>query len=229
MLAINHAASALLFKKRFPDVSMPLILISVQLTEFLWIVFCYLGIEYITTSEQVRYIGDIHRVFMPFSHSLLSSFVLSGFAYIVIKIIFKNNRTAIVVSLAILSHIVLDILMNDIPVIFFSEFTIGTGLWITFPYIAFYIELTFGFLCWWYYRGTRKLLAVIIFFNMLCFTLFSPDIVGFEQHLANKPALIILVILSLIIITSFLIGFLSKKMISLEPEPAVSPKRSLIS
>jgi hypothetical protein len=223
MLVINHVASALLIKKKFPGVNMFLILISVQLVELLWIIFCYTGIEYVTTSAEVKYLGDIQRAYMPFSHSLLSSLILAFTAYVVIKNLFKNTIAAVAVSLAILSHIVLDVFMIEIPLIFSDQFKVGTNLWTTSPYLAFYIELTFGFLCWWYYGGTRKLLAVIISFNLICFTLFSPDIIGYEHHLANKPELIITLVLCVIIITTILVGILSKKTLSVTTIPEVSP------
>ena len=37
MFAINHAAAALLVKRRYPDVSLVPILIAVQSMEFLWV------------------------------------------------------------------------------------------------------------------------------------------------------------------------------------------------
>jgi hypothetical protein len=226
MLPINHAASALLIKKNFPGVNIVLILICIQLMDILWIALCFLGVEFITTSDQVKYMGDINRTYMPYSHSLLSSVVLSLLAYIIIKVVFKNRLTAIAASIAIFSHIILDMLMYDIPVLFFDQVKIGTNLWASSPYLAFYLELTFGFFCWWYYRGTRKLLAVIILFNIISFTAFSPDIIGFEQHFANKTDLILLIIFSLTIVTLILIGFLSRKTIPLEHEPHFSPQNS---
>jgi hypothetical protein len=39
MFAINHAATALVIKKKYPQAPMGLLLISVQLTELLWVVF----------------------------------------------------------------------------------------------------------------------------------------------------------------------------------------------
>jgi hypothetical protein len=38
MFAINHAATALIVKKIYPDVPMAMILVSVQLIEILWVI-----------------------------------------------------------------------------------------------------------------------------------------------------------------------------------------------
>ena len=53
MNAINHAATALLINKKWPGVPIIPVLISVQLVEFLWVVFNLLGIETTTTGAQV--------------------------------------------------------------------------------------------------------------------------------------------------------------------------------
>ena len=37
MFAINHAATALIFKRRFEDVSLTALLVSVQAMEFAWL------------------------------------------------------------------------------------------------------------------------------------------------------------------------------------------------
>ena len=73
MFAINHAATALIFKRRFEDVSLVALLISVQAMEFAWVALNYLGVEHTTTEPIVRYLGDIHLAYMPYSHSVLTA------------------------------------------------------------------------------------------------------------------------------------------------------------
>jgi len=45
MFAINHAATALIVKKRHPQVPLVWLLISVQFVEIVWVLFNFLGIE----------------------------------------------------------------------------------------------------------------------------------------------------------------------------------------
>jgi hypothetical protein len=45
MYAINHAATALLLKKKEPAMPVWPLLISVQLVEVLWVVFNYIGMS----------------------------------------------------------------------------------------------------------------------------------------------------------------------------------------
>jgi len=70
MFAVDHSATALLIKRRFPSVSMTPLLVSVQAMELAWVALNYAGIERTTTSATVRSVADIHLAYMPYSHSL---------------------------------------------------------------------------------------------------------------------------------------------------------------
>ena len=54
MFAINHAATALLINKRFPEEPIIPLLFSVQLMELLWVALNLLGVERTTTEPSVR-------------------------------------------------------------------------------------------------------------------------------------------------------------------------------
>ena len=70
MFAVDHAATALLIKRRFPSVSMTPLLVSVQAMELAWVALNYLGIERTTTASAVRSVADIHLAYIPYSHSV---------------------------------------------------------------------------------------------------------------------------------------------------------------
>src|SRR5258705_13873552 len=73
MFAMDHAATALLVKRRFPSVAMTPLLVSVQAMELAWVGLNYLGIERTTTEATVRSVADIHLAYMPYSHSVGSA------------------------------------------------------------------------------------------------------------------------------------------------------------
>src|SRR5256712_13727497 len=73
MFAVDHAATALLIKRRYPSVSMVPLLVSVQGTELAWVGLNYLGVERTTTEPAVRSVADIHLSYMPFSHSVATA------------------------------------------------------------------------------------------------------------------------------------------------------------
>lgn len=209
MFAINHAATALIFQKKFPEVKMLWLLLSVQFIEFIWVGLNFVGVEKTSTEPVVNYIGDIHLYNMPFSHSILSSFIISLSAFILVRLVTRNYRIATAISLAVASHIVLDLFVHakDIPFSFIStQSKFGSQLYNLFPYLAFIVEFAYGIFCWFYFRGSKSLLYIIVGFNLANFTIFSPDVVGLESMFANSPVLLSSVILIQIIVTLFLIG-----------------------
>ena len=213
MFAINHASAALLFKKKYSSINIIWLLISVQLIEYLWVLFNYFGLEFTTTANTVNYVGDIHLIHMPFSHSLISTVILSLAAYFSIKFLLKNTKLALIISLAIASHFTLDLLVHaqDLPLWYFTTNPMfGTNLYPSFPYAAFILETLFGMFCWWYYKGSKSLLISIIVFNLLNFTTFSPHIIGLEKYFANNPILLTSVIFAQIIFTSLFIWYFSE-------------------
>ena len=77
MFAINHAAAALVLKRRYPTVRMALILLAVQAVELLWVALNLMGVETTTTDATVRSVQNIHLAHMPGSHSRATTTLLS--------------------------------------------------------------------------------------------------------------------------------------------------------
>lgn len=209
MFAINHAATALVLKKKYPAVSMVLLLISVQLIEFLWVIFNYLGIEITTTEGIVNTVNDIHLAYMPYSHSILGTVLLAGISWLIIYKVFNKPIAAIAVALGILSHIVLDMATHnfDISVApFIDGPKLGSGLY-SIPFAGFVVETVYGVACWWYYEGDSILLSIILFFNIANITMFTSLISGPESLMAHQPLLITTVIFIQIVATLLLVGY----------------------
>jgi hypothetical protein len=202
VFAINHAASALLVKRRYPDVSLVPILIAVQVMELLWVVLNYAGLERTTTEPVVRYVGDIHLVYMPYSHSVATMLGASALAWS-IGAMSGRARLGAAVALGVASHLVLDLATHnrDIALLPWTGPKYGTQLYGLFPLGAFLLELGFGILCWWVYGGGRSLLAVIVVFNLANVSLFFPAVPGLEQLLAGRSTLLTTVILAQILVT----------------------------
>jgi hypothetical protein len=213
MFAINHAATSLVLKKHFDDVSMPWLLGSVQAVEIGWVVLNLLGIERTTTEETVRYVGDIHLAHMPYSHSVGTTVGLALLAFVIFAALGKR-RLGAAVGLGIASHLALDLLTHapDIAILPFVEGPmLGLGLYGAAPLAGFAFELLFGVFCWWYFGGNRRLLAAIVGFNAANFTMFSTAIVGIEGALAGHPSIIATVIGVQIVVTLFVVGWFARE------------------
>src|SRR5262245_9016145 len=112
MFAVDHAATALLIKRRFPSVSLTPILISVQAMELAWVGLNYLGIEHTTTEASVRSVADIHLAYMPFSHSVATAVGAALLAWLFVERGLGRPMLARAIAIGIVSHLVLDLLTH---------------------------------------------------------------------------------------------------------------------
>jgi hypothetical protein len=214
MFAIDHAATALLIKRRFSSVSMVPILISVQAMELAWVALNYLGIERTTTESTVRSVADIHLAYMPYSHSVATALGAALATWLIIEKGFRRSALGRAVGLGIISHLILDLLTHGHDIVLSPELAspkLGLGLYTAAPFVAFIVELLYGILCWRLYRGSRGLLALIFFGNLANLSFFSPGIPGPEGYLAGRPLLLVTVVMVQIVITFVLVGLLARR------------------
>jgi len=212
MFAINHAATALIIKKEFIHVPIVWLLISVQWMEILWVILNFLGVERTTTEREVRSVGDIHLSFMPFSHSILTMIGVALLAWLVLGKGLGLPGAGMAVGIGVMSHLILDLITHSkdmviAPLMKSPKF--GLGLYAKHPIVAFILEIGYGIVCWWIYRGSWALLSIIVIFNLTNISMFFSAVTGIEKYMANRPRLITTVILAQILVTLTLVGILS--------------------
>jgi hypothetical protein len=164
MYAINHAATALLLTKKESKLPLLPLLISVQLVEIFWVLFNYIGWEHYSISG-----GKLHLGFLPYSHSIFSGIVAAALVFAIINWGYHKRPLAIAVAIGVMSHIVIDMLFHekDIRLSPFSSAPAwGLGI-IEHPILNFAIEFLYGIFCWWYFKGSRALLIIIVVFNVI--------------------------------------------------------------
>jgi membrane-bound metal-dependent hydrolase YbcI (DUF457 family) len=214
MFAVDHAATALLVKRRYPSVPLTPILISVQAMELAWVVLNYLGIERTTTEASVRSVADVHLLYMPYSHSVVTAAGAAILAWLIIERGFGRAALGRAVSLGIVSHLILDLATHGHDIVLWPGSTVpklGLGLYEAAPIAAFAIELLYGCFCWYVYRGGAGLLAVIVVGNLANLSFLSVSIPGPEQYLAGRPLLLVTVILIQIVVTLVLVGIFARR------------------
>ena len=213
MFAIDHAATALLLKRRYPSVPIVPLLISVQAMELAWVALNYLGVERTTTDAAVRSVADIHLAYIPYSHSVATAAAAAIAVWLLVEIAFHRPIVGRALGLGIISHLLLDLLTHgrDIALWPGSTVKLGLGLYDTAPLAAFFVELAFGVLCWAVYRGGRGMLALIVIANLANLSFLSAAIPGPEQFFAGRPLLLVTAIFAQIIITLMLVGILASR------------------
>jgi len=212
MFAVDHAATALLIKRRYPSVSMVPLLVSVQAMELAWVGLNYLGVERTTTEPAVRSVADIHLSYMPFSHSVATAVAAALCAWLIVEKGLGRAALGRAIGIGIVSHLVLDLVTHapDIAVWPGSPLpALGLGLYNRAPMWGFALEMVYGVFCWWMYRRSGSLLAVIVLGNLANVSLFSAAIPGPEQFLAGHPLAVVTLVLAQIVTTLALIVWLA--------------------
>lgn len=208
MNAINHAATALLLKKRWPALPLLPALVSVQLIELLWVFLNLVNVEVTKTEPTVHALNDIHLFYMPYSHSVGSVLLIAAACWFVLAKVVQRPAWALPVAIGICSHIVLDVLVHapDIEVIpGVTSLKIGSGLYVV-PVFALVVELLYGVFCWRVFRGSAALLAAIVGLNLASLSFYVPWIPGPESLLAGHPKVFAAVILVHIVVGLAVVG-----------------------
>ena len=214
MFAVDHAATALIIKRRYPSVHIAPILVAVQAMELAWVALNYLGVERTTTEPTVRSVADIHLAYMPYSHSVAVALGAALLAWLVIELGFGRKALGRAVGLGIASHLVLDLLTHGHDIVLWpglSSPKLGLGLYAAAPFTAFLLEMAYGIACWKIYRGGAGLLALVVLGNLANLSLLSAVIPGPEVFLAGRPLLVVSLIFAQIIVTLLLVGVLSRR------------------
>jgi len=214
MFAIDHAATALLVKQRYPSVPMVPLLVSVQAMELAWVGLNYLGIERTTTEATVRSVADIHLAYMPYSHSVGTAVGAAVLAWLIIEKGFGRAALGRAVGLGIVSHLILDLATHGHDIVLWPGWAtpkLGLGLYDAAPFTAFIVELMYGILCWYVYRGGTGLFALISIGNLANLSFLSPAIPGAEHYLAGRPILAVTLIFVQILVTLVLVGVLARR------------------
>jgi hypothetical protein len=214
VFAVDHAATALLVKRRYPSVPIAPILISVQAMEFAWVGLNYLGIERTTTNDTVRSVADIQLVYMPYSHSVGTAVGAAVLVWLILDKGFGRALLGRALGLGIVSHLILDLATHGHDIVLWPGLAtpkLGLGLYAAAPVAAFFVELLYGVFCWYVYRGGRGLLAFITLGNLANLSTLSPEIPGPEQYLAGRPTLLVSFIFVQIVVSLVFVGVLARR------------------
>jgi hypothetical protein len=197
MYAAAHTSLALAASRRVPAASLLGLMVAAQASELLWVVLTYAGIEHPTVDDA----GVLHLEYLPYSHSLLVGLGGGLLLWAVLRLAFKRRDVATVFGLVFASHIVLDVIQHEpnirlVP--WLPDPTIGLNL-TALPWLDFAVETALCVACWWYYRGSRKLLIGLLALNIANLPLMLGG-EGAASPMAQHPFLLPTVILYTILI-----------------------------
>jgi hypothetical protein len=171
---IGHYAAALAAKKAAPKTSLGTLFIASQFIDLLWPIFLLLGIENVRIEPGNTAVTPLDFYNYPYSHSLLFVLIWAvsfGIVYFFIK---KYRTGAIVLSLLVLSHWLLDLVVHkpDLPLAPGTS-NLGLGLWNSLP-LTLIIELGLFALGFYMYIRTTSpsdKIGSIGFYSLMVFIL----------------------------------------------------------
>jgi membrane-bound metal-dependent hydrolase YbcI (DUF457 family) len=214
MFAVNHAATALIIKRRYPEVSLIPLLLSVQIVELAWVLLNYAGLEHTSTGPAVKSVADLHLEHMPYSHSIATALGAALFTWVVLELMLRQRALGRALGLGIASHIVLDLLTHAPDIVLWPGMEspkLGLGLYAGAPIAAFLLEFAYGLACWWLYKGGRGLLVWVSIGNLANLSLLSATVPGPEQLLAGRPLVVVTLVAAQILVTSALTRLLAER------------------
>lgn len=227
MQAINHAATALILKRKFPAAPLMGLILATEAVEYLWVGLNVIGIERTIVDAPMKSVADVHLVHMPFSHSIATSALIAIVVGLVVFL--RNGKAASAVSTAIglgvFSHILLDLLVHapDIAVTpLLGSPKVGTGLYSDLPVPALVLETLWGVFCWHYYRGSKKLLGLILALGVSSIPIYSAAINIGEDALGGHNVIFAYVILGQMLATSALVWLFAREKDDQMAEPAAT-------
>ncbi len=216
MQAINHAATALILKRKFPSAPLFGLILATEAVEYLWVGLNLIGIERTVIDDGMASVADIHLEHMPFSHSIVTSFLAA--AAVGLAVLWRGGRAASAVAtamaLGVLSHIVLDLLVHapDIALApYFDEVKFGSGLYAGVPMTALALETLWGLLCWRVYGGGWKLLGLMALLALAAVPSYSANVNVGEAALGGQSTVFALTILLQMLVTSALLWHFARE------------------
>jgi hypothetical protein len=132
MSGLGHLAPAFAAKSVTPKTPLWILLIASETNDLLSQLFSAFGIEprvVITEMDFVQGIRYLAPVISPWSHGLFMSLIWAILAAAIVYLIYRDQRTSVVIGSVVISHWLLDLLMHsNLPLFFDGSPQVGLGL-----------------------------------------------------------------------------------------------------
>jgi membrane-bound metal-dependent hydrolase YbcI (DUF457 family) len=131
MSGIGHLAVGFAAKPAAPKIPLWVFLIAAETNEILYFLFTATGLEQkavitMNFSEGVKYLTPISN---PWSHGLFMSVVWSLAAAAIVRLVYKDWHSSLLLGAVVFSHWLLDFLMHsNLPLFFDGSPLVGLGL-----------------------------------------------------------------------------------------------------
>jgi len=128
---IGHFGLSFAAKKVAPNVSLATLFIATQFVDILWPFLLVFGVEKVAVTPGYTKMNAFEFLHYPYTHSLFMGLVWGVVAGGIHWLVKRDNRSALVIGLCVLSHWLLDVIVHvaDLPLSPFGDYKAGFGLW----------------------------------------------------------------------------------------------------
>jgi hypothetical protein len=171
---VGHYGVAFAVKTPRNKIPLWVLIVAVQLLDFLWAPFVLLGIEKVRFVPGITATNALDLYYMPYTHSLIGALFWSTVAFAIYKIGWRNiasNSAALLVGFAVFSHWLLDLMVHRPDLAIYDDtLKVGFGLW-NYRGIEFVLEigiLVFGAVLYLKRNGAiARKIGIVIFVVVL--------------------------------------------------------------
>ena len=130
---VGHYSVAFAIKSDENRIPLWVLFVAVQFLDYIWATLVLLGIEKLRVIKGFTAGSMLDSYYHPYSHSLVAALIWSALAALVYKKFWHAkacNRAALLVSLAVFSHWILDFIAHPRDLaIYDNTWKVGLGLW----------------------------------------------------------------------------------------------------
>ena len=170
-MLVGHYSASFALKSVTRTVPLWVLFLAVQLMDIFWTTLLLLHVEKARVDPRLASV-PLDLYYMPYSHSLVSVLAVCVAVFVLYRFLAPSGglaRPALLVTLAVLSHWLLDVPVHrpDLP-LYDDADKIGLGLW-NYPVWAFLLEVGLFFACMGMYlrsstpSGTLGKLGMVVF------------------------------------------------------------------
>ena len=155
---VGHYAASLALKRFERRASLGLLFLAVQFVDILFFPLVVLGLERINLIESYTQSTHFELEYMPYTHSLVASFLWAGLVYVLFRLLKKGEGKSsipLVMAWAVLSHWFFDLIVHtpDLPLLGDTSLKLGFGLWHN-AMATYVLEAVLLFIGLWLYLGS---------------------------------------------------------------------------
>ena len=209
---IGHYGIAFALKRYASKTSLGILFIATQLADIVFFVLVTLGLEHLRIIPGFTEANPFDLYDYPITHSLLGAFAWSVVTYLVVRFIPLKSlgdspyrqRLALVLSAAVFSHFILDLIVHTPDLLLVPGFAIRVGLGLWNSLIASVaIELAILLVgCWIYLRSTPRGAGLVGKYGMYVFMIVLA-IITVVTPFMTFPSVLTVVIASELLYVSF--------------------------